>query len=1149
MGMELTETQTTDAGHGETLFREAIARGVPIVAILGQQAGWTTQTDPVLKLALQKLDKPPENGWKELLSKVALPADFEGWLEERFARRAPSPEQIAIADTPLSAVFTSSLDPGFANLLSSAGREPETILIGDPLPPIVRSKRRPPVFFLFGRAGAGPAETRLPATLQALAQRRLRHASNMLRNVNEVATPVGLVIVDGYDPQNDWLRAEDLLAVLSGAPSSGVLWCGPEPEFTDDDRDAFEQLVEDRIIVRDKRPFGTLSSEIRASLGDAATPNWDDPDLVTLPDGKQLVTSARLRLTTQASAVILDDASTGFLPPLDASLVPNAFESFHSIPSGVRARIDGIRREFAIEREFEKPLQNRIKRALRQHHREQSAVVLHGQSGTGKSIALARLALQVRQENLAAVLYATERLPSATEVSNFLAEVDKLGAVTLIVVDVPLAPPRFDELLEALRSRGHRVVIVGVSYRVESHSSRRSDRFIEAPAELAPEEQKQLTQLARKFDVPGNVRPEVRYALARFYWQLPGSRRLLAQGLGREARASEAGIAKQGSATSIPKAVTSMGLALIEAGYSGQVPIIEETSAADVEGTSSAAKVIDYVMAASRLYKSVPVNLVLRAILQDRVAHDNAFGVDLVHGVFRDQDLFRWHYGDESGEELLVGARLQLEAELICNSRLGGPAEEASRLIELISQSYRAGVEGNEESKFVTDIIYALGPDGPLGERYSASYADIAKALTNLREKNGVLSARLMLQEATLRRHFIRTHAHELQRNEKEKLLDEASRAVDQALQLIGQIGARRLYASRKTQDNLWVERAATYGYLATDAAQRSASADEIWSSYRAAREAGQMAAGRVDTYYPLDIALWMPAGVLRGNTDLGEVERREIEADIQSTLDIIDPANLSPDQEERYQRQRLNLGQVLNDEPLSDAAFAELERLGSTAGFYLRARELSPERPAQGEIAEEHHIAAAAKTRKYLWDHFEKIRSDPRCLRLFLQSEWTAATGRWLFRGTRQPLPEAEETLRRLHLIVSELLALGDAQAQPRYRYLESVLRWLTGSEPEAIAAWRSLASDTEYIERGRVLNRHTLYAANGIVRRFSGIVERQLGSGRWSIIVAELRRHVDLVEGRGTPRNVAVGHVINGFAVSFNYIGPIVDYGPEAG
>ena len=227
-----------------------------------------------------------------------------------------------------------------------------------------------------------------------------------------------------------------------------------------------------------------------------------------------------------------------------------------------------------------------------------------------------------------------------------------------------------------------------------------------------------------------------------------------------------------------------------------------------------------------------------------------AFGIDLVHGVFKDQDLFRWHYGDESGEELLVGARLQLEAELICNSRLGGPIEEASRLIDLISQSYRAGSEGNEETKFVIDIVYALGPDGPFGERYKDSYADVARALTALREKNGVISARLMLQEATLRRHYIRTH--DLEAADKERILDEASRSVDHALTLIGQAGAQRLHASRKTQENLWVERAATYGYLATDAAQRNASAEEVWSSYRAAREAGQMASGRVDTYFPL---------------------------------------------------------------------------------------------------------------------------------------------------------------------------------------------------------------------------------------------------------------------------------------------------------
>jgi hypothetical protein len=943
----------------------------------------------------------------------------------------------------------------------------------------------------------------------------------------------------------DWLRAEELLAVLSAAPAGGVLWCGTDPEFTEDDWDTFEQLVSEGIITRDDRTFAQIALVIRTGLEDEPTPKWDDPDIVTLSQKRQLVTSPRLRLITQASALILEDSITGFLPPLQSGLVQNAFESFHSIPSGIRARIEGVRRGFAIERDFEAHLQNRLRHALRQHHREAGALILHGQSATGKSIALARAALQVRAETAAAVLFATERLPNAADVSAFLAQVDQLEATTLIVIDVHLAPTRFDELLLALRSRGHRVVILGVSYRVEDQLTRGSDRYIEASRRLSQSEQARLAALAAKYNVAADMRTNEPYALARFYWQLPGSRRLLAQGLGKEARASQSSIAIQGANTKITRDVTALGLALIQSGYEGNRSVIEAADVYDVEGASSAAKVIDYIMAAARLYKSVPVNLVLRAILRDRVAEGTAFGIDLIHGIFRDQDLFRWHYGDENGEELLVGARLQLEAELICNSRLGGPTEEAYRLIELINQSYRAGSEGNEETKFVVDIVYALGPDGPFGERYKDSYVDVARALTTLREKNGVTSARLMLQEATLRRHYIRTH--ELEPADKLRILDEATRSVDQALTLIGQSGAQRLNASRRTRENLWVERAATYGFLATDAAMRNASAEEIWSSYRAAREAGQMASGRVDTYFPLDIALWMPMGVLREGTQLGELERREIEADVKATLDMVDPSSLAPDQEERFQKQRLNLGGVLGDDPLSDEAFGELDRLGSTAGYYLRARAMAPVKPQFGEIADSVHIEASERAANYLRTHLEKLRSDPRCLRLYLHCEWTVATGRWLFRGTRQPLPASEETLRRLHVLVADLLALGEAQMQPRYRYLECVLRWLTGSEGDATAEWRRLASDTEYVERGRVLNRHTVYSERGGPRLFSGIVDRQIGTARWSVLVPSLRRHVDLVEGRSTTGKVANGKVINGFSISFNYIGPIADFGAE--
>ena len=131
--------------------------------------------------------------------------------------------------------------------------------------------------------------------------------------------------------------------------------------------------------------------------------------------------------------------------------------------------------------------------------------------------------------------------------------------------------------------------------------------------------------------------------------------------------------------------------------------------------------------------------------------------------------------------------------------------------------------------------------------------------------------------------------------------------------------------------------------------------------------------------------------------------------------------------------------------------------------------------------------------------------------------------------------------------MILIELLAMGATEAQPRYRYLEAVLRWLTGSENEAIASWRRLAADTEYVERGRVLNRHTLYSENGLVLTFSGLIERQIGAGRWSLDVPELRLHVDLVDSRGVQQKIAAGQAINDFAIPFNYIGSIADFNAE--
>ena len=537
------------------------------------------------------------------------------------------------------------------------------------------------------------------------------------------------------------------------------------------------------------------------------------------------------------------------------------------------------------------------------------------------------------------------------------------------------------------------------------------------------------------------------HALARFFWALPSSRTRLSEGLGKEARTVETTIRTRGASKRPVQDIGSFGLALIEAGFDHPTaPLIAEGEVSGPAPDSTAGRVIDYVMAASRVYKWVPVNLLLRAVLSAGIGGSTGSNIELVRELFEGQDIFRWRFSDEEGEELLIGARLQIEAELICNLRLGGPGGEAARLIELIGSAVRAGPEDNEETRFLIDLVYALGPDGPFKERYRDSYAAIARALSDLRQRSGVLSARLMLQEATLRRHHVRTHS--LDADQKAALLDEARAVIDEALRALEQSSGRRLYASKRTRDNLWVERAATYGFLATDSARRGSSPQEIWSSYKAAREAVRAATGRVDTYFPLDIGLWLPADILRVAKDLGSGERLELEADIRSTLDLIDLEFLDPTQAELFQKQRFRVGEVLADAPLSAEAFAALAGTGSTVGYYLRARARAPTKPARGDLASPEERTAARSAANYLWSVYEHISADTRCLVLLLSCEWVAITGRWLFRGQRQPLPSRTEDRSKLRHILLDLLSSAPNEVQARYRYLDAVLNWLTTDE-----------------------------------------------------------------------------------------------------
>lgn len=1123
---------------GQELLKQRWSEGAPMVAFWGQQVGWSLDMpDPVLKRALEHASRSSGQAWNALLTTHPLEEEFYDWLAERFRNRPASQLVIEAARAPWGAIFTSSFDNGLASCIGGEGREPEIILQGQPSPRALRNTRRPPFYYLFGQAGRQVDGLKPPQNRQKLSQRRMTQTSVMLNRVLETVTPLGLLVIDGYDPSTDWLRAEDLLAAISGAPSNGVLWCGPNPTFSEDDQIVFEELVSQGIVVREPRALGVIVNELKETIGVPESTCWDDPEIITLKNSRSIKTTPNLRLVTQASAVLVDDSWAVMPDVLSPSELELEFEAFHANSTSFRKIADGLHRGFAFEREFEQVLRKRVDQAL-EHHHAASAIVLHGQSGVGKTIAMARLAIHAKRQGNA-VLFFNRRVPQASDITDFLTAVDSQQGVTLLLVDTMSPLSRYDDLLRALRSVGHRVVVVGSSYRL-SFSGSTASRFIEARAQLTTAERSHLVEVAQKYvpSVTGQVKkqPDNEYVLAGFYRLLPHSRGRLSEGLGREVDRVRHELRKKASRIP-PQEPGPLALAFIKAGFPVDTRQFLPDASVDGSSESPEARAIDLVMASSRLYKPVPLSIVLRAVGADHGLR-GTFSIDSLLELIRDQDLFRWIYADEEQTDVLVTARLQIEARLICEARFGSATLEAEALRKLIEAAVRSGPEGNDETAYVADLVHAVGPDGPEGDRYKASYAQIARSLSTLRAKT-TPNARLMLQESVLRRHYVRTHKN-IDQSTKAALLNEAVTVVDEAFERINLQGASGLYAARQTVDNLWNERAATYGFFATDAVENGQNAP-AWSAYKAAHEAATLAKARRESSFSLDVSLWMPTGILKAQSTLTESQRLEIAADLRSSIDGVDESSLDEVQRHKFQARRMSAGAAMGDQALTEDAFVRLDQAGSAAGYFIRARYLAPDIKPHTSPSDE-DITGAQKCINYLRKHYDKISQDERCLRLLLDMEWAVRTRKWFMRGFRQPFPVSTDFRQLVQGILGDMTLLGEDKLATKYRYLRAVIKWLEGNEMTSRELWAELASDTEYADAQRVSSLHLLTDGEGVPILYRGIVEKQLGAGRFQVRVDGMGV-IDLLAEYFPTVEIAFGRTVSNFHIAFNYRGPLAD------
>lgn len=1126
------------------LFASALNDERPMVLFAGQSISVDgAATDPVLASLLSRLGLSSDpSSWKSALEAKMSDADML-WLAERFDRSVPMEGMFRVFDVGWSAVFTSSIDPRVAHRFRTRGREPEAVLSRGNYARVSRSRSRPPIYHLLGRADDDTNEARAPRSKAELTRRIASHATELLGRIGETATARGLVVIAGYEPGSDWLPLDTLLAPLSEQPGPQVLWIG---ELSRDQSDLLPDMLDAGIIQVVPGSLAQLVASLEATkainLTGSAAP--DEPGTITTSRGALDLTPA-LRLRVEASATLVDDSWTSEIDAPDKKDSADAFRNFHGDRGNFRLLVEGIGRHFAIKRDFETRLWHSVDAALRDASPAEGLIIVHGQSGTGKSVSMARLVLEARQRLKVPVLVATSRLPAFGDIEAFCnAAQEALGAATLVICDANQSPNRYRDLVAALQSRGRRFLVVGTCYRLDAKDQGKVHHYIEAPSIMTSGEENALSKLVTKF--APTAQPSVSQgqglenALAMLYRRIPAGRSRIALQLGREAEYAERRVRERAKRTPSLAPRSQLAEQLINAGLANATtPVFVEEDEKSAFGEDAAGRLIDYVMVAGRIGCPVPLNLLIRVLGKSGARLEPT---QIIH-IFDTLDLFRWKGMSPEGADLSIMPRIQLEAELLCRTRLGDKAVEVQRIVELIRGVRPTGVDRAVERGFLLDLMQKLDRDGPRQDAYATGYLDFAHALMDLRRQNGVIDAAIMLRECVFRRQAIFSQSKDvsaLSNDERLKILEEARATAEEALQLIT---SGKLRASRRTRVNLTAERASIYGYLAVQQLSRSDNRQGYWSYYLAARTAAARAIALTDDYHPIDIALWSGRDVL--NSGLLSAEQRvEVVADLYSTMDIADGMALPSEQEKRYLERRVSVADALGNQSLSSAALGELATLAPAAAAFVMAKRTSFVVDTADEPFEAAVVTAAGTAANYLFDKFsEGVGDDPRCLRLLIRLRWAEATGEHLLRGERGRTPSSDRVVAELLASVTRLNESMSDTARNRERYLEGVLAWILKDFSRANQIFQMLSRDTEYEDRSRVIRRLVLTGPDGSPAKHQGRILPQSSKDDWRVRIDGSGIIIPLQSHEFKTEDLAEGRELRDFGVAFNYVGPIAD------
>ena len=848
--------------------------------------------------------------------------------------------------------------------------------------------------FLFGALNQSEPKQRVPLSRFEFLGRQLI-ARNLAQRLPDTVTPLGLLVIEGYRGARDWFQLTDIYPILQSLGLRQVHMFSVDQELENDP--IVSELVRTKILVI--HPEG-----LAWSLQRGIDQGFVEPGkLLGVKDGARRITlrhgsipiSREIWNRIGNSGTLIDDSILTAPSPISKEALYWEFRRF-LFECGARPMWSGFARGLAFRREFEKKMYEKVTGQLGKELPIDQPIVVHGQTGTGKTVALGNLAYTVAKSGTYPVVFIERKTqrPVDSDIDECCRWLEDHGAgATLIVWDGMVQQGDYFELQGYLASRGRKAVVVGSSYKLSSAD----DYLVEVPDQLSANEAIQFADFLENLgirlteshrDVLERRDPSYLVAL---YRHLAPARPGIITGVIQELEQLESMLIEAVDRHQ-PRdtALGALAAAFLSAGLVDSSQI--ESVGLRTDTQVSAAKVgelVDIINVPGRFGLNIPIELLARTWEQPDFMY--------IAQILRGCDMF--HAFEDAAGRVVVGPRHPLEARLVVEARVGSVAGEAAVISQIVKavRSSRWGADESDEISFVVELLRAAGPQGSERSRFAPQFRTLADAITEVRESRKIQNPRLMLQEANLLREWITNMSQQGSRPE------ETSDVLEQA-QLILQEASDLLMDNPyqwRLRSFIATELASTFGAATIDSIKTGAGDRLVRGNYMQVLEAVRLARS-IDSssYSPVDVLVWSTSALAQqGNVE--DTTRTEAIVDVLDALETIDPELLDGRNREQFHRRRLEVGQLLGDESLSESAFEDLLSIGSSAGFYIRAREIvqAAELLDDGKVGD---IRPYADGWAYLENNRAHIAKDPRCLNLMLNYWWLSQTRHRLFDNER---------------------------------------------------------------------------------------------------------------------------------------------------